>query len=140
MTPAIPASRICSWCASLGLAASDARLTGHHLQKNAKVPLSELYNNESPLENMHCTLLMHVLRHQGLAFLLDSPNDPHSFRKLLHATVLATDMRVHAEFMTSFQRLVEGHKMDLWSKRVLLCQAVIKCADISNPVDPVVFG
>ena len=98
------------------------------------MPLAELYDGKSPLENMHCTLLMHILRKQGLGRLLDTPTTKHSFRKLLHETVLATDMRIHGTFMDSFRSLVQGEVTDPWTKRVLVSQALIKCADISNPV------
>jgi len=102
-------------------------------QKNAKAPLSSLYDN-SPLEQMHCTLLLHILRRQGLGFLLDNPRSGAQFRKLLSETVLATDMRVHLDFMIRFKRIVDGEQVDLEKKKVLVCQALIKCADISNPV------
>ena len=77
---------------------------------------------------------MHILRKQGLGRLLDTPTTKHSFRKLLHETVLATDMRIHGSFMDSFRNLVQGKVTDPWAKRVLVSQALIKCADISNPV------
>lgn len=48
--------------------------------------------------------------------------------------VLATDMRVHNDFMDRFKQLLEGSQtVDEWVKRTTLCQALIKCADISNP-------
>ena len=83
------------------------------------------------------------------------------FRKLLLMTVLATDLSVHGEFMRRFDRmLVErngpsgesaaaegpgpgggktGPEDELFERKMLLCQALIKCADISNPVRPSVF-
>lgn len=66
----------------------------------------------------------------------DQCNDAgQRFRKLLLAIVLATDMRVHTDFMTRFERLLsENEPEDDWARRILLCQALIKCADISNPV------
>lgn len=104
------------------------------LQKNAKAPLSSLYDDKSPLEQMHFTLLLHLMRHQGLDALLDNPRSGAQFRKLLLEIVLATDMRVHLEFMIRFKRLVDGEVVDEWKKKLLVCQALIKCADISNPV------
>jgi len=103
------------------------------------VPLAEVYDGKSPLEHLHCTLLMHSLRQHGFSSLLDTPQR-YSFRKLLHETVLATDMSVHAKFMTDFRRLVDGQEMTLWDKRVLVCQAIIKWADISNPVYSLCFS
>lgn len=52
-------------------------------------------------------------------------------------TVLATDMSVHAEFMRCFKEMVEsGEETARFRQKVLVCQALIKCADISNPVSP----
>jgi hypothetical protein len=36
--------------------------------------------------------------------------------------------------MGRFQQIVNGAEVDHWTKRVLVCQALIKAADISNPV------
>ncbi|KAI0031340.1 hypothetical protein K488DRAFT_52260 [Vararia minispora EC-137] len=130
-----PLDLFCLYVASIGHDVGHPGFTNTFM-KNAKTPLAELYDDKSPLEHLHCTLLMHTLRRQGFGFLLDTPNEPHSFRKLLHDTVLATDMRVHADFMANFGRIVNGREDDLWVKRVLVCQAIIKWADISNPCRP----
>ena len=103
-------------------------------KKNAQAPLSSLYDHNSPLEQLHYTLLLHILRRQGFGFLLDNLHSTPHFRKLLAETVLATDMRVHSQFMERFQQIVNGAEVDHWTKRVLVCQALIKAADISNPV------
>ena len=55
-------------------------------------------------------------------------------RKLLKEAVLATDMGVHAEFMGRLQSVVRGEQMSLCARQVVLCQALLKNADISNPV------
>ena len=54
-------------------------------------------------------------------------------------------MSVHFDFMTSFQSLLSEAPLDPLKRQVLVCQALIKCADISNPVgyldpDPSPFG
>jgi hypothetical protein len=104
------------------------------MKKNAQAPLSSLYDHNSPLEQLHYTLLLHILRRQGFGFLLDNLHSAPHFRKLLAETVLATDMRVHSQFMERFRQIVDGAEVDHWTKRVLVCQALIKAADISNPV------
>lgn len=103
-------------------------------KKNAQAPLSSLYDHNSPLEQLHYTLLLHILRRQGFGFLLDNSYSTPHFRKLLAETVLATDMRVHSQFMERFQQVIDGAEVDHWTKKVLVCQALIKAADISNPV------
>ena len=77
---------------------------------------------------------MQIMRHNDLGFLLDRPGTGPSFRKLLLGTVLATDMGVHFDFMAEFERFLQGAEFPELRKRVLVCQALIKCADISNPV------
>jgi len=65
-----------------------------------------------------------------------------NIRRLLHDTVLATDMSVHQAWMNNFRMVLDdiraGNDVEQdeedWRKRVLMCQAIIKCADISNPV------
>ena len=104
------------------------------LQRNAKTPLAELFES-STLEQMHYNLIMQLMRHHGLGSLLDRPKSGPSFRKLLSMTILATDMSVHSEFMRCFREMVESETpVDPFKQKVLVCQALIKCADISNPV------
>lgn len=83
---------------------------------------------------MHYALLLSVMRHHGLGALLDRPNFGRSFRKVLSLIVLSTDMGLHADFMARFHRLVENRIIDISTRKILFCQAIIKCADISNPV------
>ncbi|KAF8496965.1 hypothetical protein JB92DRAFT_1043791 [Gautieria morchelliformis] len=74
------------------------------------------------------------------------------FRNLLAKTILSTDMSVHFQWMPKFEKLRED--LDSYAEsedasnlgkatddvdsqtRLLLCQALIKCADISNPSRP----
>lgn len=102
--------------------------------KNAKAPLSDVYDNKSALEQMHCALLIQAMRHHGLGKLLERPDS--GFRKMLAGIVLATDMSVHYQFIRDFQSLVDGREYSLDRRQLLLCQAIIKCADISNPSRP----
>lgn len=71
------------------------------------------------------------MRHNGLGGLLDPSI---RFRKLLSAVVLATDMSVHFEFMKNFAALLDGTQSVSLDRKTLMSQALIKCADISNPV------
>lgn len=83
---------------------------------------------------MHYTIIIYVLRHHGFGALLDRPKVGQSFRKSLAGIILATDMGVHFDFMKNFSLLADGKDFPMDHKRLLLCQAIIKCADISNPV------
>ena len=119
--------------------------------------MSQVYDHKSALEQMHCAFLLPIMKRHGLAHLLTrelqpsssySPSQcpssapssststaPPTFRKLLLETVLATDMGVHKQFMERFECLMEHpERFDIIQARILICQALIKCADISNPV------
>ncbi|KAF8652363.1 hypothetical protein AX16_004393 [Volvariella volvacea WC 439] len=104
---------------------------------NARTPLSIVYDGKSALEHMHGHLLLRVMRHHGLGGLVDSGVEGVNARKLLWQSVLATDMSVHGTFMNNFQKLVDNPRQGtLCDRQVLVCQALLKCADISNPSRP----
>lgn len=104
--------------------------------KNAQTPLSLVFDGRSALEQLHCQLLLRVMRIHGLGVLLDDPADGVRFKKLLLKTVLATDMSVHGDFMQRFQQELDGQRQPLFQRQVLACQALLKNADISNPSRP----
>ncbi|THH27442.1 hypothetical protein EUX98_g6746 [Antrodiella citrinella] len=112
--------------------------------KNAQTPLSVLYDDKSVLEQMHYALILKVMKHTGLGGLLDGSADPrgHSStlgcKKLLLSTVLVTDLSVHDRFMLEFAEMIDHGDFltDPFKAKVLACQALIKCADISNPARP----
>ena len=92
-------------------------------------------------------LVVRLLRRHGLYFLtcpIASAKIPTfealAFRKVLYSSILATDMSLHfawiarlKDFGASLRTEKEPSDED---DRVMLCQAIIKCADISNPVRP----
>lgn len=74
-----------------------------------------------------------------------------SIRSMLVQTVLATDMSIHARWMNEFSEFAEVEEAKVGrgasaenatrsdeteSTRLIVCQALLKCADISNPVSP----
>lgn len=83
---------------------------------------------------MHYNLLTRIMRYNGLGHLLEKPDAVCSGKKLLADTVLATDMSLHFKIMEDFKQSLGGESIDEGRKITLLCQALIKCADISNPV------
>ncbi|BEJ00602.1 hypothetical protein CcaverHIS631_0504590 [Cutaneotrichosporon cavernicola] len=125
--------------------------------KNAKVPLSVVYDDKSVLENMHCMLTVQLLRKHGFGFLLASPTmaqaaehparaklDTRGFRRVLYSAILATDMSLHFAWIHRLKELgeivrgIEPLERDqlVEEDRIMVCQALIKCADISNPSRP----
>ena len=103
-------------------------------QKVAEAPLSKVYDGRSPLEHMHYQLLLRVMQHHGLTALFNDHVKGAYLRRLLLTSVLATDMSVHDDFMERLQRHLDHEEGTLCSRQMLLSQALLKCADISNPV------
>jgi 3'5'-cyclic nucleotide phosphodiesterase len=104
------------------------------MQKNAETPLSVVFDGKSALEQMHCQLLLRVMRCHGLERLIDSPDNGQRIRRLLWETVVATDMSVHGRFMEEFGQTISGEIDSLTRRQTIICQTILKCADISNPV------
>nr|AAX73257.1 high-affinity phosphodiesterase [Cryptococcus neoformans var. grubii] len=125
---------------------------GHPGLSNAfmvSCPLSQVYEDKSVLENMHCMLVVQLLRKYGFGFLIErtkssseaqalSNLDQKSFRQVLYSSILATDMSLHFAWVQRLKefddRLKSGEAGAVEDERILICQALIKCADISNPV------
>ncbi|CUA77006.1 hypothetical protein RSOLAG22IIIB_12472 [Rhizoctonia solani] len=67
---------------------------------------------------------------------------PHGFRWLLVQTVLATDMSVHFDWIKRFEAYAGSGSTGGFrnvpedEERLMICQALIKCGDISNPTRP----
>lgn len=108
-----------------------------------------MYEDKSVLENMHCMLVVQLLRKYGFGFLIErtkssseaqalSNLDQKSFRQVLYSSILATDMSLHFAWVQRLKefddRLKSGEAGAVEDERILICQALIKCADISNPV------
>ncbi|CAO3665284.1 unnamed protein product [Rhizopus stolonifer] len=105
---------------------------------NTSNPLATLYNDRSILENLHSVTLFQLLNKHGIDKLL---GDPLDFRKIVISSILATDMAFHAEYVEKIKaqakRLesVDTNTLDFATRekeRLLLCSALVKCADISN--------
>lgn len=104
-------------------------------QINAGTDLAMFYNDQSPLENHHCTtafkllshsnITEHVLKHQYVAF-----------RDAVIQCILATDLAKHDDILGRFLKIVPNFNFADDSHTKLLMMIVIKTADISNEVRP----
>ena len=103
-------------------------------QKNANTPLSLLFDHTSALEQMHYQLLKHVMRRHGLGVFLDDPLHGKHVRDILRSSVIFTDMGVHNDFMAQFKNLIDSGGGSIGQRQTIVCQALLKNADISNPV------
>lgn len=118
--------------------------------------MSVVYDDKSVLENMHCMLIVQLLRKHGFGFLIGPPSaaevaefparasiESRDFRRVLYSAILATDMALHFAWIQRLKEFAEAMHEDNSDgsrdaqdehDRVMLSQALIKCADISNPV------
>ncbi|KAF8315023.1 HD-domain/PDEase-like protein [Clavulina sp. PMI_390] len=118
--------------------------------KSAGTCLSSLFNHSSTLERMHCTLLLQLMRNFGLGHLIRNDDLvfglPEPLRTSLVETVLATDMSLHFGWIQQFNSMIDQRAAnqaegnDPRRVKLLACQALMKCADISNPVRPPAIG
>ncbi|KAL7318057.1 hypothetical protein PS15m_004330 [Mucor circinelloides] len=110
-------------------------------------PLAILYNDKSVLESFHAMSFFHLLREHCFSQLTDLRSNPEyaSFRKIVVNSILATDMSMHDEYVTKIQdqaQRLRRNEIDFTDKatcekeKILICGALIKCADISNCARP----
>ncbi|KAI8645637.1 hypothetical protein BD408DRAFT_411288 [Parasitella parasitica] len=110
-------------------------------------PLAILYNDKSVLESFHAMSFFHLLREHCFSQLTDLCSNPEyaTFRKIVVNSILATDMSMHDEYVTKIQdqaQRLQRNKIDFTDKatcekeKILICGALIKCADISNCARP----
>ncbi|KAL8292738.1 hypothetical protein RQP46_001350 [Phenoliferia psychrophenolica] len=115
---------------------------------NARTPVAQVYDDKSVLENFHTVTLIHMLRRHQFDYLLGGDfghlgDQATSFRKVVEASILATDMSRHFGFVNQLNDLGRrfgerrgGGSNNVEEDRLLLCSGLIKCADISNPTRP----
>lgn len=75
-------------------------------QINARSPLAVVYNDQSVLENHHCSLFFQILARPACNIVHALTVDEYkAFRKLCIACILSTDMAKHFEILHRFEKL-----------------------------------
>lgn len=108
-------------------------------------PLAMLYNDQSPLENMHCAISFSVLYADQCNFLvsLEAPQRA-TFRNIVTTMILETDLAKHiqtvAKFRQDFLHKPEDQMPKLTAhtpaqKKDLLAFA-LKCSDVAHSTKP----
>ncbi|KAI9484431.1 hypothetical protein BDB00DRAFT_855679 [Zychaea mexicana] len=110
---------------------------------NSATPLALLYNDRSVLESFHSMTLFQIIKKHKIDECLGSTEDFQAFRKTVVASILATDMSLHNDYVTRIKgQAARLRNLSALSdsareeERMLLCSALIKCADISNVTRP----
>jgi len=111
------------------------------------------YNDRSPLENLHCSILYDVLGREGCNVLKAlTTAEAREARKLILSVILATDMAHHFDYINRTQLFLEVNGEDSMAfstgevptmrcmaedkNRTFIMELVLHCADVSNPFRP----
>eukprot|EP01038_Epipyxis_sp_PR26KG_P011345 gene11345-15210_t len=105
---------------------------------NSGSELALKYNDQSVLENHHCSTAFRIMRKQNTNILagLSKPLTVE-IRRIIIACVMATDMAVHFELIDETKkRALNGWNFSEAKDQALLGKILLHAADLSNPVRP----
>lgn len=106
---------------------------------NSQSQLALLYNDQSVLENHHCSTAFQLMRKptSNIFAQLDK-NVALEMRKIIVSCVMATDMSVHFELVEETKKIVAGGDSSFTDSQdqMFLCKLLVHSADLSNPVRP----
>ncbi|CAJ0956711.1 unnamed protein product, partial [Mesorhabditis belari] len=105
---------------------------------NTRQSLAILYNDQSVLENHHVALAFQLTLQQNSnvnIFGALSRDEFSTMRSAMVEMVLATDIRRHFEYVAKFNQmnLVDVADEQRDANSMIVCNMLVKCADISNP-------
>lgn len=126
---------LASIIATLGHDVGHPGVTNRFLINN-KEDLALQYNDNSVLENMHCSTIFSIMKLSGCN-ILDTleRSDWFAVRNLILSMVLGTDMAKHFEILSQFRARALGLKdLDIinFEDKKLVLTFVIKCADLGH--------
>lgn len=119
----------------------------------AKNDLALRFNDRSPLENLHCTIIYDILKKDKCNIFAGlTESQWRESRKLILTSVLGTDMSHHFDQISKTQMFLEINGEDVHKfcegekntidclaqekDRLFLMEICLHCADISNPYKP----
>ncbi len=105
---------------------------------NSKSELALLYNEQSVLENHHCSMAFRIMRVHNADILGDlPPNAYKDVKKTIVNCILATDMSVHFELIDLVKKKVAaGWDLQDSNDIFFFCRIILHASDLSNPVRP----
>eukprot|EP00599_Poterioochromonas_sp_BG-1_P011610 CAMPEP_0173155560 /NCGR_PEP_ID=MMETSP1105-20130129/14176_1 /TAXON_ID=2985 /ORGANISM="Ochromonas sp., Strain BG-1" /LENGTH=1172 /DNA_ID=CAMNT_0014072005 /DNA_START=603 /DNA_END=4121 /DNA_ORIENTATION=- len=105
---------------------------------NSQSDLAIRYNDQSVLENHHCSTAFRLMRKPNMQVLGKMPKPVAvEIRKYVISCVMATDMAVHFELIDETKkRAADGWNFDEVKDQNLLGKILLHAADLSNPVRP----
>merc|ERR1712032_738555 len=114
----------------------------------AETPLAMLFNDQSVLENMHCTITFSVLHSTSSNFLAGLDGTLRTtFRSLIVQMILETDLGKHIQLVSRFRQEflntinldTAGHRIQLPhnpAQRKELLAFALKCCDVAHSTKP----
>lgn len=108
---------------------------------NSCSELAIRYNDQSVLENHHCSTAFRLMRKPNLQVLSNIPHEVSSeIRKTMIACIMATDMAVHFALIDETKERYRDNRSDFNyndpKDQLLLAKVLLHAADLSNPVRP----
>lgn len=97
-------------------------------------PLAVRYNDASVLEKHHAARAFEL--GAGSIFARLDRAEFKYVRKVIVRCVIATDLALHADRMRAFDERAVAFDFAKDDDRMLVCELLLKCADISNPTRP----
>ena len=105
-------------------------------ETNSKSELALLYNEQSVLENHHCSMAFRIMRFHNSDVLSDmSPAVYKDVKKTIISCILSTDMSVHFDLIDRVKKKVAvGWNLSDVEDLMFYCRIILHASDLSNPV------
>ena len=106
---------------------------------NSQSYLSLLYNDQSVLENHHCSTAFQLMRKPSSNIFNGLTKATASeMRKTIVTCIMSTDMSVHFQLVDETKKMVAGgdYTFTEVQDQMFLCRLLVHSADLSNPVRP----
>lgn len=105
---------------------------------NNKSHLALKYNDNSVLENHHCSLTFYIIHSKGINLFENLNQQNFSIvRNMIIECVLATDMKHHMELVKNLEdKFFSGYACETQHDRLLLGKILLHIADLSNQIRP----
>ena len=106
---------------------------------NSQSNLALLYNDQSVLENHHCSTAFQLMRGKSTNILNGLTKTTSSdVRKIIISCVLATDMSVHFQLVEETKKILTAGvgAFNEVQNQLFLCKLLVHSGDLSNPVRP----
>ncbi len=95
--------------------------------------LALMYNDNSVLENHHCSTAFYIMHLKDINLLSNlTIDDFRIFRDTVIQTILMTDMKYHNALINKIEKISEVKELS----NIILCELIIHVADLSNQIRP----